>query len=1059
MFPGSAVAELTASRLRCESLETPSGVDRAAPQLSWIVESPQPNQSQSAYRILVATREEKLAADDGDLWDSGKVSSAETYAIQYKGKPLQSHQQCHWKVMAWDATGQPGEWSDASEWTVGLLNQEDWQGEWIGYDKDRQPLADPPAIDLDGARWVRHAADPDVPPAQTRDYRCAWQLPADIDLRTATLAIMCDDHARVEINGTTAVSGVSIGTPKVEEVLGYLRPGKNEFRVVCRNGQPGPTGICLKVTAEGHDGQVYVLTTDDRWTSSAAADQPQHQVTVVGPFGCKPWGRPAYRRDLTSPPVYLRDEFVLDKPVRRATAYFSSLGWADFSINGSPVKSDFFSSGWTDYRQRVYYRSYDATNLVRQGDNAWGLVLADGWYSGHVAWGMQRGHYGEKPRVRAMLRVEFQDGQTQTFATDDSWRASTAGPKRVADPLIGEEYDATQEMPGWDAPGFSAPGWKPVDVGAEVQPLIQWHPGPAVIEVDRFPAKSISEPAPGVYVYDLGQNFAGVVQLKVRGRAGQRVRLRFAERLNPDGTVYTDNLRMARATDIYTCSGDGEETWTPTQTFHGFQYVELTGLDEPTQDAVTGIALSSNTPLVSSFECSDPALNRLYKNVLWTQLANFIDVPTDCPQRDERLGWTGDAQVYVHTACLTTNVQAFFRKWLVDLVDAQEPNGQFPKVAPVVAGQSDGGPAWSEAGVICPWEIYSVYNDRKLLEQQYPAMVRYVEFCRNRSRDGVLPPERFHCFGDWLSVNANTPNEIIYTAYYARSADIVSKAAEALGRTGDASKYRELFQQIKQAFNDEYVSADGRIHGDTQCCYVLALGYGLLDGQAYEHASRHLIDDIRSRGWKLSTGFVGTKDLMMVLSQIGRHDVALRLLHQQEYPGWLFSIGHGATSIWERWDGWTPDGGFQDPGMNSFAHYSFGAVYGWMAENLGGIRAGRPGFETVIIEPTFDPHLDFCRVTYDSLHGPIKSEWSRADGARRLQVTIPANTRATVRLRGVTVDQLRVNGQNSDMTDFEAADAVDRFPNSGDDAQTEVRTAELLLPSGDYLLEMPGREA
>ncbi|MCG8449315.1 MAG: family 78 glycoside hydrolase catalytic domain, partial [Pirellulales bacterium] len=528
---------------------------------------------------------------------------------------------------------------------------------------------------------------------------------------------------------------------------------------------------------------------------------------------------------------------------------------------------------------------------------------------------------------------------------------------------------------------------------------------------------------------------------------GQRVKIRYSERLNPDGTMYTANLRLARTIDFYTCKGAVQEIWQPRQTFHGFQYVELSGLEEqPPLNAVTGIALSSDTPLASEFECSDSQINRLYQNVLWTQRANFIDIPTDCPQRDERLGWTGDAQVYAFTACRVADVQAFFRKWLIDLKDAQRNDGQFPRVAPLVPGEDDGGPAWADAGIICPCEIYQAYGDEELLERQYPSMVRFVEFCQKRSKNGVLPPSQFHTFGDWLNVGADTPREVIYMAYYARSVDLLQQIAKILGKDSDARKYAHLLKRIKQAFVENYVSEEGRVHGDTQCGYVLAIAYSLVDGELRDKAAHFLIEDIESRGGKLSTGFIGTKDLMLALSEIGRNDVAIQLLHQAEYPGWLFSISHGATSIWERWDGWTPDRGFQDPGMNSFAHYSFGAVYGWMVHSLGGIRSSEPGFGQLVIQPTFDPALEHCRVLYDSIRGPIETEWKVVLDKRTYRVQVPANVTATIRLSGYRVDEVRLDEKPLRECGLHVSEE------STDDGFSIVVVP---LPSGEYIFSVP----
>jgi alpha-L-rhamnosidase len=513
-------------------------------------------------------------------------------------------------------------------------------------------------------------------------------------------------------------------------------------------------------------------------------------------------------------------------------------------------------------------------------------------------------------------------------------------------------------------------------------------------------------------VFDLGQNFAGVVRLRVSGEPGRKVTLRYAERLSPDGTIYTTNLREARATDTYICSGEREETWSPRFTFHGFQYVEVTGLKSPpSPGTITGIALSSDTPIAGRFACSDPMLNQLYSNIDWTQRANFIDIPTDCPQRDERLGWTGDAQVYIGTAALICDVQAFFTKWLVDLTDGQRRDGQFPRVAPVKVTSDDGGPAWADAGVICPCMIYQVYGDRRLLERQYPSMVKFVEFCRERSTPDLLPPKQFHCFGDWLSIGADTPKDVICTAYFAHSTQLLGQAAEVLGKTDDEVKYRHLFTRIKTAFNRAYVAPDGRIKGDTQACYVMAIAFGLVDGEDARRAAAYLVDDIEKRGDHLSTGFIGTKSLMHALSRIGRHDVALRLLHNDSFPSWGFSIKHGATSIWERWDGWTPAKGFQDPGMNSFAHYSFGAVYQWIFENIAGIRSDGPAYKRITVAPKLDPKLTWARTSYKGIRGEIASSWTRDDGVLTLEVTIPANTTATIDLPSAPAGEITENGQ------------------------------------------------
>lgn len=687
-------------------------------------------------------------------------------------------------------------------------------------------------------------------------------------------------------------------------------------------------------------------------------------------------------------PSYLKTEFKTGKPIAQATLYATGLGVFDIHLNDRRVSDDWFNPGWTDYRKRVYYRTYDVTPLLKNGDNIIDAVVADGWYSGYVGYGNKRDHYGKHPRVKAQLHVVYVDGTADIIATGPNWKAST-GPILTADFLQGETHDAR----------INASNWEPVNTGAEVHPVIQAHLGAPVVVVEEFKAKTITEPTPGVYVLNLGQNFAGVARLKVSGQAGQKITLRFAERLNPDGKIYTANLRGARATDTYICRGADVEEWTPRFTFHGFQYIEVTGLTKPpTPDTVVGLALSSDTPVAGTFECSDPMLNQLHSNIYWTQRANFIDIPTDCPQRDERLGWTGDAQVYVRTATLNCDVQAFFTKWLVDLMDAQSPDGQFPCVAPLKVAGPDGGPAWADAGVICTWTTYEVYGDRRVLARNYDAMTKYIAFCQKRSKPDLTPPDKFHCFGDWLSIGANTPKDVIFLAYFAYSTKLTAQTADVLGKKEDAAKYHQLFNDLKAAFNKAYITADGRIKGNTQCVYVLAIAFDLLNDDQLKLAAKYLVEDIESRDNHLSTGFIGTKDLMLALAKVDRNDVAYRLLQNDTFPSWGFSIKHGATSIWERWNGWTPEKGFGDPGMNSFAHYSFGAVYQWMVENIAGIRSDGPAYKHLIIAPQPGGKLTNAKTRYDSVRGDILSEWKRDGQKVTFHIKIPANTTATVQL-------------------------------------------------------------
>ena len=1001
-------AQLKPVYLRTEYCVNPLGIDERQPRLSWRLESGHRGARQTAFRILVASSPELLRRGQGDLWDSGKQMSDETIGTTYAGRPLVSQEHCYWKVCVWDADGHLT-WSSPAEWSMGLLKPEEWSGQWIGYDEER--LKSAPRSPLDGAQWIWFAGDDTTPPKGVRLFRKDFLLPDNLAPKRAELTVTADDSFRLAINGksvlTSKAGADTWHQTQTVDVTKLLKPGANQILAAAKNNEVGPAGLITVLVITTGDDQVLTFNTDGTWQAAPGADadwenQPFETndwsaAKVIGNYGVAPWGLLTPTGTFLPPVPYFRKDFTASRSIVRATLYASALGLVEVHLNGRRVSDDFFTPGWTAYDKRVHYRTYDVTRLVHRGENAIGAILADGWFCGYVGYGGKRDYYGKLPRVRLQLQLDYSDGASTVIGTGPDWKAST-GPLREADFLKGETYDARMELDGWDRAGFKADDWHPVVVNSEVQPLVQAHPGPPVRVIAEFKAKSISEPSPGVYVLNLGQNFAGVARLKLVGKPGQKITLRFAERLNPDGTIYTVNLRSARATDTYICKGRGVEVWEPRFTFHGFQYIEVTGLSNPpTEDMITGLALSSDTPVVGSFSCSDPMLNQLHNNIYWTQRANFIDIPTDCPQRDERLGWTGDAQVYVRTATLNCDVEAFYTKWLVDLdEDGQRADGQFPMVAPVKVADNDGGPAWADAGVICPWTIYDVYGDRRILERHYAAMTRFIAFCRNRSKPELLPPDNYHCFGDWLNISDNTPKDVICTAYFAYSTKLTAQAAEVLGKTDDAAKFHDLYNQIKAAFNKAYVSDDGRITGDTQADYVLALAFDLVEGDRAKLAARHLVENIEKRNWHLSTGFIGTKDLMLVLAKIGRNDIAYRLIDNDTFPSWGFSIKQGATSIWERWDGWTPEKGFQDPGMNSFAHYSFGAVYQWMVENIGGIRSEGPSYRHIVIAPQLSDRLTRATTGYDSVRGLIQTSWRRTGGDLILDVTIPANTTATV---------------------------------------------------------------
>lgn len=747
---------------------------------------------------------------------------------------------------------------------------------------------------------------------------------------------------------------------------------------------------------------------------------------------------------LPAPRLY-RKPFHTAKPVRRATVYASALGLYELHLNGKRVGDALFTPGWTDYRRRVYYQTYDVTELVRKGENAIGAAVAEGWYSGYVGYGLLVGYgpgrvgryfYGKTPALLAQLEVEYADGSREVIGTGPDWKVTDKHPIREADMLMGERYDARLEMPDWSraafddtrwamaipaaangslkAKYFDAAGEREVELGFIRPARLEAYPGVPVRATQELRPVRVTEPEPGVFIFDLGQNFSGVARLNVTGPAGTEVRLRFGEMLHPDGRLMTENLRKARATDTYILRGDPRgETWTPQFTYHGFQFVEVTGYpvppgQKPGLDAITGVVLHSDTPLTSAFECSDPMANRLFQNVVWTQRANFFEVPTDCPQRDERLGWMGDAQIYVRAATYHADVSAFFNKWLREVEESQLPNGAYPDYAPypMFHGKPDGyGTAWTDAGVICPYTIFQVYGDTRVLSRHWDSMRRFMEFRKQRSPElkGVKAGNEW---GDWLSLGETTPIEYVDAAYFAHSADLMARMAAALQKETEAADYRSLFERIRARFQADYLKADGALSVDTQTAYALALTFDLAPEALRQKLADRLAEKIRQNGNRMATGFLGTRPLLPVLSAHGHHDLAVLLFQSRQFPSWGYEVENGATSIWERWNSFTKESGFGNAAMNSFSHYSFGAVSEWMFASLAGIDTDGPGFRKIVLRPgpptpgsnPYQTPVDWVRAKYHSPQGPISAEWKRTGTRFELNATVPVNTTATLYL-------------------------------------------------------------
>jgi alpha-L-rhamnosidase len=727
------------------------------------------------------------------------------------------------------------------------------------------------------------------------------------------------------------------------------------------------------------------------------------------------------------PVSFFRKSLQVEKPLRRATAYASALGLYELRINGSRVGKQLLAPEWTSYSNRVQYQTYDITSLLRLGSNAVGAMVAEGWYAGRLM-AVGRSAYGTVPKLLVQLELEFQDGSRQVVATDRSWAGTSAGPIVAAGIYDGEKYDARHEQKGWDTPSFIEASWsKVLEFPLDSRKLV-WQPNEP-IEIDRvLPCRQLTEPRPGHYVFNFDQNLVGWCRFRARGLAGQTVRIQHAEALKEDGTVYTANLRGAPQEDFYTPSADGEFDFEPHFTYHGFRYVEVTGLaSAPEREAAQALVFHSGAAPAGVFECSDSSLNQLMHNVAWTERANLMSSPNDCPQRDERFGWMGDIQAFAQTAIFNMDLAAFLTKFAQDTRDDQAADGRFPDFAPHPGNpnlQFSGAPAWADAGVFVPWCAYLNYADKELLRQQFASARRWVEYVHRLNPDLTWTKGRNNDYNDWLNGDwikqqgwpakgGSVPNELLATAFFARSTDLLAKMAEALGDTREALRYRALFGQIRAAFTGKFVGPDGEMVGDTQGGYALALNFDLLGPELKTKAARHLVAAIHHYQDHLSTGIQTTHRAMLELTRNGYDALAWQLLTNRTFPSWLYMVDNGATTIWERWDGYVKGRGFQDPGMNSLNHWALGSVGEWMWRNIGGLNPDErfPGWKHFVIAPKPGGGVTWARAEYRSIRGPIRVSWEIHGKEFSMDVQVPVNTSATVLLPAQGASGIVENGQ------------------------------------------------
>jgi|694.fasta_scaffold37831_5 alpha-L-rhamnosidase len=825
--------------------------------------------------------------------------------------------------------------------------------------------------------------------------------------------ILSDQHAQVVYNGKALVSGqkcywivriwnsddqVTAWSEVAFWSMGLLN--KSDWKAKWIGDQPD---LAQKVYAD------YLNTFD-----------PAKNIPVVN------------SRPVGPPSPMLRKTFNVKPAVKEAVLYVSALGYYEIGLNGKKIGDHQLAPEWTDYDKRLQYQTYDLTKTLKEGDNVLSSVLGDGWYLGMIGptkWLSEyprRGVYGNDRRLIAQLMITYENGEQALICTDDSWRINSQGFIISADNFLGQQIDAQYIPQGWKDIGFDDQHWGNVFVDFGVSKNMEAQKNEPVRINNYFSPIDIKQLG-DKYIVDFGQNLTGWTRMKVKGKKGDTIMIRHGEMLDDDGSLYTKNLAAAIQEDRYVLSGNNDE-FEPTFTYHGFRFVEISGLNSmPTAEMIKACALSSDPEVTGTFACSNPKLNQLWSNIIWTQRNNMTSVPTDCPQRDERMGWMGDAQVFCQNSMFNMDMAAFYSKWIKDIRDAQSARGTFPDIAPH-ANKPDirfsNAPAWADAGVIIPWRMYENYGDKELLRQHYTSMKRYIENIRTQNPKFLWLNDVGNQYGDWLNANtiiadgySNTrgeiPREVFATAFYANSVKLFSKIAAVLENEKDAREYRQLFDSIYTKFNDAYVDDSARIKGNTQSAYALALHFDLLPEAKQDLAFQHLIECLKEYDNRISTGFVTTLMMMKELTKRGRNDLAYGLLESERFPSWIYSINQGATTIWERWDGYVKGRGFQDPSMNSFCHYSIGSVGEWMYRVLLGINPSdqEPGFKKIIIHPQPGGTITWAKGSYNSISGIISIDWEKTGSMFSMDVEIPVNATATVILPSANPAAIRMNSK------------------------------------------------
>ena len=1031
----TARGEVKVDRLRCEYLENPLGIDTPQPRLSWNLAPDVPaarGLAQHAYQILVASSPEKLRENQGDLWDSHRVESDRSIQIRYAGKPLVSRAECFWKVRVWDQAGKQSTWSAPAHWTMGLVKPDDWQAKWIGLDGNYAPVL------LQGTNWIWYpeGKGDDEVPVGNRYFRCAFTLPSDRKVKSARYLATADNQCKAFSNGRDVGGRDTYRTVKDSDLTYDMKPGKNLLAVIGINKgtEPNPAGIIGVLTIEFDRGEPLVIITDESWKSSEKEapgwntdpnfdDSKWLPARVTGPVGMKPWGDVRAPESRRLPARWLRKEFTSNKKVRRATVSYSGLGLSELYLNGKKVGDHVLSPGVTQYTKRVLYVTHDVTDQIKPGKNALGAILGNGRYysmRSKVYSGMP--HFGF-PKLLLNLQIEYDDGSVDQIVSDESWKLSADGPILANNEYDGEEYDARKEFNGWNEVGFDDSKWPAAKLVEVPEGVVAAQMIAPIRVIETLHPIKLTEPKPGIFIFDMGQNMVGWCKLTVDGHAGTTVTLRHAETLNPDGTLYLANIRGAKVTDVYTLKGGGAETWEPRFTYHGFRFVELTGFPGiPTLDTLAGRVVHDDLEVVGQFACSNDLVNQIYKNVYWGTRGNYRSIPTDCPQRDERQGWLGDRSEESKGESYLFNIAALYSKWVQDMEDSQRESGSVPDVCPAHWPIYSDNVTWPSSLVIVPNMLRRQYADETVIARNYNAAKKWVDYMLSFVDKGIIDRDSY---GDWCvppedpaSIHSKDPARItdkalLATSYLYLDLRLMEQYANLLGKADDAKAFHDRAAELAAAFNAKFLKRDlGQYDNGTQTSSVLPLHFGLVPADEQERVFNHLVHKIEHETHgHIGTGLIGGQYLNQVLSDHGRADLSYTIASQSDYPSWGYMVSQGATTIWELWNGNTAD-----PSMNSGNHVMLiGDLVIWFYEYLTGIAPddANPGFKHIVMRPHPVGDLKWVKASFRSPYGLVRSEWQKEAGVFHWQITVPPNTTATVYVPAEKAEAVTESGKSA----------------------------------------------